>query len=117
MDFEKFEKDMAVFSDKQHHESQNYLQHLKLCGWTIEDAVEWLKVKREKTKVAQSEAEIYKRICDECKSIMYLQVVNTSSRDQTGDPADTFVWFCSNKACMNTIYIQDTLEQIKMRGK
>ena len=117
MNYEKFERDMAVFSDKQHHEVQNYFQHLKLCGWAIEDTVEWLKLKREKEKLLNDKAEIYKRICDKCNSVMYLQSVNTSAGDQTGDPADTFVWFCSNKDCMHTIYIQETVEQIKTRGK
>ena len=118
MDIEKFEKDMAVFSDKQHQESQTYLHHLKLCGWVIEDAVEWLRLKREKAKhLTRVKPEIYTRICNACNSVMHLKIVNNSPRNQTGDPADTFVWFCSNKSCMHTIYIQDTLEQIKVRGK
>lgn len=117
MNIENFEKDMAVFSNKQHHEAQNYIQHLKLCGWTIEDATAWLKAKRETERLSNAEAEIYKKICNECNSIMYLQPVNTSAGDQTGDPTDTFVWLCSNKDCADTIYIQDTLEQIKSRGK
>jgi hypothetical protein len=119
MNAEKFEKDMAVFSDKHHHEMQNYFQHLKLCGWTVADAVEWSRLKREKDKLLELEVseEMRQKICDECNSTMYLQTVNSSPQDQTGDPADTFVWFCSNKNCMHTIYIQDTLEQIKARGK
>lgn len=113
----KFEKDMAAFSEKQHHETQNYIHYLKACGWTFEDAVEWLRVKREKAKIEKAEAEIYKKICEECTSVMYLQPVNNSPQTQTGDSADTFVWICPNKNCMHTIFIQDTLEQIKTRGK
>jgi len=116
MDIEKFEKDMAVFSDKAHHEALNYLKHLKLCGWSIEQASEWLEIKRTNKSVRQASTGRYTKICDDCKSLMYLQPVNSSRGDQTGDPTDTFVWFCSNQNCMNTIYIKDTEEQIKARG-
>ena len=43
MDKEKFEKDMAAFSFKQHQDALTYLSHLKITGWTVDDAKQWVK--------------------------------------------------------------------------
>ena len=105
MDTEKFEKDMAVFSFKQHQDVLTYLSHLKATGWTIEDAKVYVedKKKRLATQSKGTPPKIFP--CPDCKSPMQLLPVNDSKATKTNDNSKS-VWLCSNKECMNTIYNQ-----------
>lgn len=115
MDVEKFEKDMAVFSFGQHQDVLTYLNQLEASGWTIEDAKEWIKNKREEVTSKPIRSAVFK--CPDCQYPMRLLEVNVSPATQTNDTSKS-VWLCMNKKCMNTIYNKESVEEIlKNKGK
>jgi len=111
MDTEKFEKDMAVFSFKQHQDVLTYLSHLKASDWTIEDAKEW--VEGEKKRLSEKSKGTPYQIfpCPTCEKPMQLLPVNINEQTKTGDDSKS-VWICSNKDCMNTIYNKESINEI-----
>lgn len=121
---EKFKKDMAAFSFKQHQDVLTYLAHLKAKGWTIDDAREWIKREREKrvklsmaSKKQQKKALAALPKCPECESPLQILPVNTGPGDRTGDDSKSMK-LCMNKECMHTQYSTKTVqEQIKELSK
>jgi len=101
IDKKKFEKDLAVFSFRQHQDFLTYLIVLEKNGWTIEDAKVWI-------TNSQNAGEKLKAFpvkqCLVCGGAMQLFPVNTISGDQTGDSQDVSVWLCRNNNCLETIY-------------
>ena len=111
MDKEKFEKDMTVFSFKQHQDVLTYLSHLETKGWTIEDVKEW--VEGEKERLASNSGDTPYPIfnCPTCSTPMQLLPVNVSEGTKTNDDSKS-VWLCSNKECMHTIYNKESINEI-----
>ena len=118
MDEKKFKEDMAFYSFGQHQDFLTYLFHLEATGWTIEDAREW--VAGEKERMGQQSANAKKQHeeyiaslpkCPDCQAPMQILPVNTRPGDQTGDDSKSML-LCSNKECMNTIYNQQTVQDI-----
>lgn len=122
MDSEKFEKDMAVFSPKEHRLVDTYLTHLFAKGWTLKNAKEWVVEHKKSLLVQQREmAKVTKQMlkialkCSLCQTPMQLLQVNVSPGTQTGDGSKS-VWLCSNKNCMNTIYNKESVKEIIRKG-
>ena len=111
MNIKKFEKDMAVFSFKQHQDVLTYIRHLKAMGWILEDAKEW--VEGEKKRLASnSEGTHYPTFnCPTCSKPMQLLPVNVSDGTKTSDDSKS-VWLCTNKDCMHTIYSKESINEI-----
>lgn len=112
MNREKFKKDMAVFSPKQHRAFLTYLTVLKANSWTIEDAKLWIE---EENKRLIEEQELFNKlysskICLVCGKYMSLLPVNTDPSDQTGDPTDLSVWFCNS--CGESIYNKEDIANL-----
>lgn len=118
MNIERFEKDMAVFSFGQHQDVLTYLTHLKAKGWTVEDAKEWVAGKKKDLVSRQRKAEEYIKlslICPLCSTQMRLLPVNISKETLTNDDSKS-VWLCPNKACMNTIYNRESIDELIRKG-
>lgn len=113
MQLEKFEKDMEVFSFKQHREAMIYIDHLRLKGWTIEDTREWVKDEQERMRKEIKEATNHLPKCPECGIAIKLLPVNINPETRTGDPKDKSVWMCRNQECMYTIYNKETIEEVQ----
>ena len=115
---EKFEKDMAVFSFKQHQEVLTYLKHLKTTEWTLEDVKQWVEQKKKSNKEARKKIEDFinhLRKCPGCKNPMQILPVNIDKGTQTGDNSKS-VWICRN--CLYTEYSTKTFEeQLKEKNK
>jgi len=114
IDKEKFEKDLAVFSFRQHQDFLTYLIVLEKNGWTIEDAKVWIKDKQESDEKIR---ESIIKTCPVCGTSMILLSVNTSASNITGDPDDVSVWLCRNNKCMETIYNKATRTELKPEPK
>jgi len=115
VDISKFENDMAAFGFGQHQDALTYFDQLKNCGWTIEDAREWINKKRKKMSSKPFRTIMFK--CPDCRSPMRLLEVNTGPATRTNDNSES-VWLCTNKACMNTIYNKKSVNEIlKNHGK
>lgn len=117
MNKEKFEKDMAAFSFRQHQDVLTYLSHLEANGWTIEDAKEWIQRERDRkqreTKAFEEQQKDYLASlpkCPKCQSPMQILPVNTRPGDQTGDDSKSMM-LCMNKECMHTIYSTKTVQE------
>ena len=111
MDKEKFEKDMAAFSFKQHQDALTYLSHLKITGWTVDDAKQWVKnIANENTY-----REVIKKLCPICSIPMRLLPVNINPETQTGDNSQS-VWVCSSIDCRNVIYNEESVNDIIRKG-
>lgn len=113
IDFEKFERDMTVFSFKQHQDVLTYLIHLKDKGWTLEDAKRWVTYQQEKRD--KSGARFALLNCPLCQSPMRLLSVNIDKSTQTGDDSKS-VWLCPKKDCLHAIYNKETTEEIVRKG-
>jgi len=113
INFEKFEKDMAAFSFKQHQDVLTYLLHLETKGWTLEDAQSWIEAKRLKLQTKQTSWASFQ--CPICQASMQLLSVNVSPATQTNDDSKS-VWLCANKECMHTIYNKESLQEILKKG-
>lgn len=111
MNIERFEKDMAVFSFKQHQDVVAYLNRLETSGWTMEDAREWIGRKRK--RFAKQTKGIPSPVlpCPLCGNQMNPLPVNINKATQTEDDSKS-VWLCQNKQCMHTIYSKQTLEEL-----
>ena len=112
---EKFEKDMAVFSFKQHQDVLTYLTQLKAKGWTTEDAKLWVEEKKKELvlqakKVGAIATPIFS--CSLCLTPMQLLPINFTPATLTGENSKS-VWLCRNKVCMNTIYNKKTIAEIQ----
>ena len=114
MDIEKFEKDMAVFSFRQHQDTLTYLAHLKANGWTIANIRRWIEERKEKLTQQQEYKTVAKK-CPLCQSSMSLLSLNFSPATLTGEDSKS-VWLCSNKDCMNTIYNKESVNEITRKG-
>jgi len=119
MNMRKFERDMSVFSFKQHQEVLTYLKHLESKGWTIETVFEWIAIKKRELdedieRVEKERLEYEKKLlkCPLCGTLMYIRPVNVDLGTQTGDPADKSVWMCPNEKCLHTIYNKKTAEEL-----
>ena len=118
MNRERFEKNMAVFSFKQHQDILTYLIRLKATGWTIEDAEEYVKIKKEEmSQAGKKQVKIPTIQCPLCPAIMFLYPVNINPSTQTGDTKDNSVWLCQSKNCMHTIYNTQTVEEISSKKR
>lgn len=122
MDIEKFEKDMAVFSPKEHRLVNTYLTHLFITGWTLEDAKEWVVEHKKKLLAQQREmnkkAKQWDKIalkCSLCQTIMQLLPLNISPGTQTEDDSKS-VWLCPNQNCMHAIYNKESVNDIIRKG-
>lgn len=124
---EKFEKDMAVFSWKQHQEFITYFRHLVKMGWTLNDAEQYVadELKRYKDEANKHNTEIVKqqkfaKKCPDCGTPMQLSPVNTCPGCMTGDDSQS-VWLCTNKVCMSAVYntksVGEIIKQQNKRGK
>ena len=116
MDSEKFEKDMAVFSFRQHQDTLTYLSHLKTKGWTLRDAKAW--VEEQIKNRTESISNMPTKVCPECQQQMQLLAVNFSSGTQTGDPKDKSVWLCRNcgEATYNKEDVQTIIRKLTLKG-
>ena len=115
MNIEKFEKDMAVFSFRQHQDVLTYLSHLEASGWTIEDAREW--VEGEKKRLAnQSNGTAFQAFpCPLCGKPMGLLPVNVGPGTAVRGGWRS-VYLCQNQECMHTIYNKESVEEIQKKG-
>lgn len=127
MNKEKFEKDMAAFSWKQHQEFVGYFKHLTQMGWTLNDSDKFvaLELKQKRDEVAgQKEERInqqrFMKKCPDCGTPMQLFPVNTCPGCMTGDDSQS-VWLCTNKVCMSAVYntksVGEIIKQQNKRGK
>lgn len=114
MEFEKFEKDMAAFTLAQHQDTLNYLDHLEVKGWTVEDAKKWIEEKKKTLHLPQGE-ETQGFICPLCGKEMHLLSVNITKSTQTEDGSKS-VWLCPKKDCMHTIYNKESIAELSMKG-
>jgi len=113
----KFENDMAAFSFGQHQDFLNYIGQLSATGWTVEDAVVYIKQKKKIISESMIKAKAVTYRCPDCQSPMQLFKVNFSPATQTNDNSKS-VWLCTNKECMNAIYNKESVEEIlKNKGK
>jgi ABC-type molybdate transport system ATPase subunit len=121
MDIKQFEKDMSVFSFRQHQDVVTYLERLEITGWTSTDARAWVKEKQEEIKQRLKGQKLNIRNlrvifkCPECKALMQLLPVNVTKATLTGDNSRS-MWLCSNKACMNTVYNKESIEELRSKG-
>ena len=115
MDIEKFEKAMNAYTFGQHNDIKTYLDTLKMLGYVIDDLYIYLKTKRETEAETITGNKLYKQ-CPECAAIMLLLPVNDKPQTQTGDDSKN-VWICRHPACLHTIYIKETIEQIEEQLK
>ena len=111
MDIKKFKKDMEVFSFKQHQDTLAYLSHLEASGWTIEDAREWVAGEQKRLAVQSKGTPSQAFPCPVCQKRMMLLPVNVDKATKTDDNSKS-VWLCSNKECMNTIYNNESVNEI-----
>jgi hypothetical protein len=117
MSYEKFEKDMAAFSFKQHQDVLTYLKHLKRSGWTIQDAESWVTALQKKSAIQSQKIAMPVFECSLCSDPMQLLPVNNTPGARTGDSTDNSVWICQNSECMHTIYNKETIAELSQRGK
>ena len=106
-----FEKAMGAFTFGQQQDFIIYLTTLKRSGYTIEDAIKYVKIKQRKN-IKLTKNKNTQKSCTKCNGIMLLYSVNDSANTQTGDPKDKSVWLCQSKNCMHTIYNTQTVEEI-----
>jgi len=111
MNIEKFEKDMMVFSFRQHQDVLTYLSHLEASGWTIEDAENWIEGEKKRLTLGEKNIPSPVFLCPLCSSPMQLLQVNVDNATKTDDDSKS-VWLCSNKECLDTIYNNETIQDI-----
>jgi len=102
MNKEKFERDMAVFSFRQHQDFVTWYKALDRLGYTVDDVENYIEMHRTdlKTDDIRRNPPIP---CPECDAPMIILPVNDSSSTRTGDDAKS-VMMCQNKDCMYTDY-------------
>jgi len=114
MNKEKFEKDMAVFSFRQHQDVLTYFSHLEVKGWTIKNARMWVEEKKKQLTQGKATVAAIKK-CPLCQASMSLLPLNFNRATVTGEDSQS-VWLCSNQECMNTIYNKETVTELRSKG-
>lgn len=118
----KFEEATAAFPLGFKQDVIAYLTTLKDHGFTIDDIKDFHKYKLLESRRVEKEIEneiIKKRAairCPECPGLMLLLPVNDRPETQTGNPKDRSVWMCQNNECGETIYNEQTAEEIIKSG-
>lgn len=113
MNKEKFEKDMAAFSLKQHQDFLTYLKTLKRFGYSFADAENYIEAKKSNMNVNTEPGRSILIKCPECGSRAAILPVNDKPSTRTGD-ASKSVMMCHNHQCMYTEYSDKTVgERIK----
>lgn len=118
----RFEKATASFQLGFQQDVLAYIVTLEDHGFAIADIKDFHEYKVLESKRLEQEFEadvIAERRavrCSVCPGLMLLYKVNTGPSDQTGDPKDKSVWMCQNNECGETIYNEQTVEEIIKSG-
>jgi len=112
-----FEKDMEVFGFGQHQDFLTYGKRLEEFGYTLIDVENYVKnyMKAKEREIAEVEGKVIKKLCPVCNFFMRLLPLNFNPATLTGDDSQS-VWFCTNQACMNTIYNKESVTEIIRKG-
>lgn len=111
MNKDKFEKDMAVFSFKQHQDFLTYTGMLNEFGYSIDDVQNYIETKKSEMDLSSGPERHNFIKCPDCGFRMMLLPVNDSPSTRTGDDSRS-VLICHNKECMYTEYSKKTVGEI-----
>jgi len=106
---DKFEKDMAAFSFKQHQDFLTYFDRLNQLGYSINDVENYVNERKSRVKTAFKPGPQIK--CPECGAPMMVLPVNDKPSTQTRDNSRS-VLICRNKECMHTVYSEKTAKDM-----
>ena len=95
-------------------EIQSYVtiyRELKRKNISFEDLLQFLEEERKSFESTELRQLPSMTLCPNCGTLLSIQPVNTSGRDQTGDSADKTVRICPNKNCLYTEYSSKTIRE------
>jgi len=86
------------------------LIHLKNNNVSIEEVIQYISDLRKDRKKARVKKPLI--FCPICNKPMELFSVNDKPETQTGDPKDKSVWVCQNSECKETVFNEQTVQEI-----
>lgn len=117
-----FEKATEAFKLGFQQDVVAYLETIRQRGFAVDDIKDYHEYKlQEAGKIERDVLDDLKKNnvlqdCPECPGAMLLLPVNDKPESQTGDPRDRSVWVCQNSECMETIYNEETADEIRSGG-